>query len=94
MPARPSRLRLSQIPSGISDQAHEKRPRQHQKRQNADVGVLGFAAQRGGQQEEPEDGGGGDDHHARQADPVVGQVDDRGQPAPVPAIRIDWASCI
>ena len=93
MPVRPFAPALEPDAQRNQEQAREERPGQTEKRQNADVGVLGLAAQRDGQQKQPEDGGGGDEHHARQADPVVGQVNERGQPAPAPVDRNCSESC-
>ena len=54
-----------------------------------DVGVLHFAAQRGGQQEKPEHGGGGDQDHAGQADPVIATGERCGDSQP-PSGRFGW----
>ena len=70
------------------EQAGEERARQQQKGQNTHVRVCLLAAQRGGQQEKPEHGGGGDQNHAGQADPVTRQMNERGQPAAEPAVRL------
>src|SRR5215469_18841797 len=73
------------------DEAEEKWRGQPQERQNSDIRILGLAAQCDGQQEEPEDRSRGDDDNTGLADPVVAQMNDRGQPSAVPCFGIVWS---
>ena len=71
-----------QMPRGIRIRPEKNGAGNTMKDQDADVRALGLALERRGQQEEPKYRGRGDQDHAQEADPVAGEMDERGKPAP------------
>src|SRR5215467_4299188 len=72
---------LPNHPYRDEDQASDENHGHREIREDAEVWIPGLAAQSCGQQKEPKDGGRRNNHNAQQTDPVIGQIDERRQPA-------------